>query len=42
MPTINKNAEEKKDKIKRVKIKPKHLKPSTQTPNKEIEPEGDF
>jgi hypothetical protein len=25
-----------------VKIKPKYLKPSTQTPNKEIEPEWDF
>jgi hypothetical protein len=39
MPTINKNAEEKKDNIKRVKIKTNYLKPSTQTPNKEIEPE---
>jgi hypothetical protein len=39
MPTINKNAEEKKDKIKRVRMKPKYLKPSTQTPNKEIRPE---
>jgi hypothetical protein len=39
MPTINKNAEERKYKIKRVKIKPKYPKPSTQTPNKELEPE---
>jgi len=42
MPTINKNAEERKYKIKRVKIKPKYPKPSTQTPNKELEPEWDF
>ncbi len=42
MPTINKNAEEKKDKIKRVKIQRKCLKQPTQTPNKKIEPEQDF
>ncbi len=42
MPTINKNAEGKKDKIKRVKIQRKCLKPPTQTPNKKIEPEQDF
>ncbi len=38
----NKNAEERKYKIKRVKIKPKYPKPSTQTLNKEIELEQDF
>jgi hypothetical protein len=37
MPTTNKNAEERKDNIKRVKIKPKYPKPPTQTPNKKIE-----
>jgi len=42
MPTINKNAEGKKDKIKRVKIQRKCLKQPTQTPNKKIEPEQDF
>jgi hypothetical protein len=37
MPTTNKKVKERKDKIKRVKIKPKYPKPLTQTSNKEIE-----
>jgi hypothetical protein len=42
MPTTNKNAEERKDKIKRVKRKPKYPKPPTQTLNKRIKSELDF
>jgi hypothetical protein len=34
MPTTNTNVEERKEKIKGVKRKPKYLKPLTQTPNK--------
>jgi hypothetical protein len=42
MPTTNKNAKGRKDKIKRMKRKPKYPKSPTQTPNKRIEPELDF
>jgi len=42
MPTTNKNEEERKGKIKRVKRKPKYPKPPTQTLNKRIEPKLDF
>jgi hypothetical protein len=38
MPTTNKNEEQRKDKIKRVKRKQKYLKPPTQTLNKRIGP----
>jgi len=42
MSTTNKNEEERKDKIKRVKRKPKYPKPPTQTLNKIIELKLDF
>jgi hypothetical protein len=42
MPTTNTNVEERKEKIKGVKRKPKYLKPPTQTPNKKMEAKQDF